>query len=109
MSTSNLMNPAPIWDSKISEDFRRSLVRYVAVKDELWGWPLYGYKPDEMLSKACCAWADFIGGFVLMWNDKFNTDPHPEVVRKARAHWKRWGMSGYEAFITIMNDARNKP
>lgn len=103
------MTIAPLWDTTLSEDFRRSLTRYDAPTDELWGWALYGYHPDEMLSKATCAWADFIGGFGMLWKDKFNTDPHPEFVKKARALWKRWGMSGREAFVTMMNDARNKP
>jgi len=97
---------SPLWDMDLSLDFRHGLTRFLAPKDETWGWPLYGYQADQMCSRSCCAWADFIGSFVYKWNDKFNTDPHPEIVKQARTLWKRWSMTGVEAFITIMQKAR---
>jgi hypothetical protein len=100
------MKPGKLWDMELSVDFRHGLTRYKGVDDEQWGWPLYGYKPDEYVGKACCAWADFIGTFVLCWNEKFHYDPHPEIVRQARTLWKRWSMTGYEAYVTMMQQAR---
>lgn len=99
------MKPAALWDMRQSDAFRHALTSHKAIKDELWGWPLYGFAPNEILSKACCAWADFIGTFVYHWNDRFHYDPHPEIVKQARSMWKRYSMTGYEAFVTVMQKA----
>lgn len=99
------ITPAPLWDMSLSADMRHALTHHNAPKDE-YGIPLYGYAPDERLSKACCDWRTFIQGFAECWKDKFHTDPHPEIVKQARTLWKRWSMTGYEAFHTLLQKAR---
>lgn len=90
----------------LSAKFRHGLVKHSAVVDPVYGWPLYGFKPLEILSKACTQWESFIGSFVECWNKEFKTDPHPLVVKKARSYWKRYSMTGYEAFVTITQGQR---
>ena len=90
---------------ELSARFRKGLVKYVAKVDPEYGWPLYGFKPREIMSKACTEWESFIGTFVVCWNERFKTDPHPMVVKKARTYWKRYSMTGYEAFVTITQKA----
>lgn len=101
------VQPAPLWDMSLTVDARRALTAYKATPDPLYGWPLYGYKPTEMLGKACTEWESFIGSFVHHWNNRFHYDPHPEIVKQARTFWKRYSMTGYEAFATVMNKARD--
>lgn len=73
--------------------------------DETYGCPLYGFDPSERLGKACCDWGTFISSFAHHYHAKAGAWPFPGAVKDARAMWRRYSMSGYEAFATVTRRA----
>lgn len=87
-------------------EFLQSIVRHKPIIDVEYGCPLYGFAANEELGKACCKWWVFVDSFVECWREKFNAYPVRDVVKRARSHWRRYSMTGYEAFVTICDENR---
>jgi len=72
--------------------------------DAEWQTPLYGFHADELPDGAGMVWADFASTFNMMWRELSGEWPHRDLIMRARQHWRRYHMTGYEAFVHVRRE-----